>query len=74
MEWPHKKIFISYWISCLDEYMSVWMNKFMCLGSVFCTLKPHPNVNKYHTICYGESGIMYGWEIVEVRDNLIPMG
>ena len=68
------KIFIPYWISCLDEYMSVWMNTFTCRGFVFCPRKPHPKGNKYHTICCGESGIMYGWVIVEGRDHPIPMG
>ena len=29
--------------------------------------------NEYHTICWGESGIIYGWEIVEGRDHPIPI-
>ena len=69
-----QKVFIPSWISCLDESMSVWMNKFTCPGFVLCPCKPHPKGNKYHTICCGESGIMYGWDIVEGRDNPIPMG
>ena len=67
-------IFIPYWISCLYESMSAWMNKFTCPGFVFFPCKPHPKGNEYHTICCGESGIMYGWEIVEMRDNPITMG
>ena len=50
------------------------MNKFTCPGFVFCPRKPHPKGNKYHTICCGESGILYGWVIVEGRDHPIPMG
>ena len=50
------------------------MNKFACPGFVFCPRKPHPKGNEYHTIYWGESGIMYGWEIVEGRDHPIPMG
>ena len=34
---------------------------------------PHPKVNEYHTICCGESGIMYIWDIIEVRNHPIPI-
>ena len=54
--------------------MSVWMNKFMFPGFFFCNIKPRPKGNEYHTICCGESGIMYDWEIVDGRYNPIPMG
>ena len=54
--------------------MSVWMNKITCPGFVFCPCRPRPKGNKYHTICCGESVIMYVWEIVEGKDLLIPMG
>ena len=54
--------------------MSMRMNKFMRPGFIFCPRKPHPKCNEYHTICCGESGIMDGWDIVEVRDHPIPMG
>ena len=50
------------------------MNKFTRPGFFLCPRKPYPKGNAYHTICCGESGIMYGWEIVERRYNLIPMG
>ena len=69
-----RRIFIPSWISRLDESMYVWMNKFTCPGFVFCPRKPHPKGNKYHTICCGESGIIYVLEIVEGRDHQIPMG
>ena len=54
--------------------MYTWMNKSTCPGFVFCPLKTHPEGNDYHTICCGESGIIYGWWIVEGRDHTIPMG
>ena len=69
-----QRIFIQSWISCLDESMSAWINKFACPGFVFCPRKPHPKGNEYHTICCGESGIVYDWETVEGRDHPIPMG
>ena len=50
------------------------MNKFTCPRFVFCPHKPHFKGNEYHAIYCGEIGIMYGWEIVEGRDHLIPMG
>ena len=63
----HMNVLIPSWISCLDEYISVWMNKFTCAGFIFCPHKPHTKSNKYHTIFCGESGIIYGSEIVELR-------
>ena len=54
--------------------MSVWMNKFKCPGFFAFHHKPHKKGNKYHTICCGESGLMYVWYIVEGMDNIIPMG
>ena len=52
----------------------MWINKCMCPEFVLCPHKPRIKGNKYHTICCGKSGIMYGWDIVEGRDNTIPMG
>ena len=53
--------------------MSVCINTFTCIVFFFYPDKPCPKVNKYHTICCSESGIMYDWDIVKVRDHLIPM-
>ena len=50
------------------------MNKLTCPGFFFCPCKPYPKRKDYHTTCCGESGIMYSWEVVEERDNMIPMG
>ena len=46
-------MFRSSWVSCLDESMSIWNNKWSCPGWVFCPRKPHPFGNEYHTICCG---------------------
>ena len=63
------KIFVPAWVSCLDESMSIWFNKFTCPGWVFCPRKPHPYGNEYHSICCGLSGIMYAIELVEGKDK-----
>ena len=68
------RVFILYWISCLDKSMYVCINKFTYPGFVFCPSNPHPKVNEYHTICCGESGIIYIWEIVDGRNHPITMG
>ena len=57
------------WVSCLDESMSIWYNKWICPGWVFCPCKLHPFGNEYHTIAYGVSGIMYDLEIIEGKDH-----
>ena len=69
-----QNLFIPSWISCYDEPVSVWMNKLMCTGFFFSPHKPHPNFKEYHTLFCGESAIMYGWEIIDGRYHLIPMG
>ena len=68
-----QKVFIPYLISCLDESMSVRMNKFTLPGFLFCPRKPHPKVKEYHTICSGENGIIYGREIFKERNTIISM-
>ena len=40
----------------------------------FCPCNTHPKGNEYHTICFGESNIRYIWDIVEGRDNIVPIG
>ena len=37
---------------------------FTCPGFSFCYCKPHPKGNECHNIFCGESGILYGWDIV----------
>ena len=69
-----QKVFTSSWISCLDEYMFLWMNKFTCPGFVLFSCEPHSKGNDYHIICCCESGIMLDWYIVEGRYYPVPMG
>ena len=57
------------WVSCLDESMSVWTNRWTCPGWMFVPRKPHPMGNEYHSICCGISGIMYAIELVEGKDR-----
>ena len=56
------------WVSCLDESMSLWMNKYTCPGRMFVPRKPHPFGNEYHSVCCSMSGIMWGIELVEGKD------
>jgi len=53
------------WITCLDESMSIWHSRWTCPGWVFCPRKPHQFGNEYHTICCGETGILFDFEMVE---------
>ena len=69
-----KRVFMPYWLLCLNEYMPVWMNKFIFPGFLLFSCKTHPNGNDYHTICCSKSVIMYVWKIFKGRDHLIPMG
>lgn len=61
--------FSASWISCLDESMSKWMQRYTCPGFVFCPRKPWPFGNEYHTIACGESGILFFMEMVEGKDK-----
>ena len=69
-----QNVFISSWISCSDESLSMCMNKLTCPGFVFWTHKAHTKGNGYHTICCGESGIIYVLEKVEEKGHIITMG
>ena len=61
--------FTSSWISCLDESMMKWLNKFTCPGFMFVPRKPWPFGNEFHTIACGETGILFALEIVEGKDQ-----
>ena len=61
--------FVPSWVSCLDESMSIWFNKWTCPGWMFVPRKPHPFGNEYHSVCCGETSIMWGIEIVEGKDS-----
>jgi hypothetical protein len=62
------------WISCLDESMSKWVNKFTCPGFIVVPRKPWPMGNEYHTIACGESGVLYQIELVEGKDQPRELG
>ena len=50
------------WLSCLDESMNSWLNKF-CLGFMSVPRKPHPLGNEYHSIADGDDGKAIMWRI-----------
>lgn len=58
-------VFTPGWISCLDESMSIWFNRWSCPGWMFVPRKPHPFGNEYHTLCDGQWGVLYHMELVE---------
>ena len=64
-----QKIFQPGWVSCLDESMSPWTNKYTCPGHMVVPRKPWPLGNEYHTICCCTSGVMYAAELVEGKDR-----
>ena len=56
------------WVSCLDESMLKWVNKYTCPGFVMCLQKPWPLGNEYHSIACCDSGIMYAIKMVEGKN------
>ena len=54
-----QKFFILTCISCLDKYMSIWMDKSKFSVFAFFPSKPHPKGNKYRIVCFSESCFMY---------------
>ena len=64
-----ENVFKTGYITCLDESMSSWMNRWTCPGWMFVPRKPRPFGNEYHTICCGLSGILFGMELVEGKDR-----
>ncbi len=62
------KDFIAGWVLCLDESMSIWLNRWTCPGWIFFPQKPHPFRNEYHTACYGLLGILFSIELVEGKN------
>ena len=57
------------WVSCLDESMSTWTNKYSCPGWMFVPRKPWPFGNEYHTVSCSLSGILWQMELVEGKDS-----
>jgi hypothetical protein len=58
------------WLSCIDESVNVWLNKF-CPGFMSLPRKPHPFGNEYHSIADGDKGHFIMWRIclVEGKDR-----
>eukprot|EP00956_Cyclotella_meneghiniana_P024387 scaffold48896_cov69-Cyclotella_meneghiniana.AAC.2 len=58
------------WLSCLDESMNSWLNKY-CPGFMVVPRKPHPFGNEYHSIADGDKGypIMWRVKIQEGKDR-----
>ena len=59
---------LSLWISCLDESMMIWFNKFTSPGFKIVPCKPHPFGNEWHTIACVLCGVLYRAELVEGKD------
>ena len=57
------------WITCLDESMSRWLNRWTCPGWMFVPRKPKPFGNEYHSICCGTSGIVFAIQLCEGKDR-----
>ncbi len=55
-------------VSCIDESMSTWINKYTFPSFVSCSMKQWPFGNKYHTIADALSGILYDLKIVKGKD------
>ncbi|KAL7474259.1 hypothetical protein ACHAW6_000238 [Cyclotella cf. meneghiniana] len=54
--------YIPSWLSCLDESMNSWLDKF-CPGFMSVPQKPHPLGNEYHSIADGNNGKPVMWRI-----------
>lgn len=69
-EWNNhmEKVFLSSHTVCLDESMVVHNNE-RVPGFMTVKRKPHPLGNEYHTICDGETCIMFKMELVEGKSR-----
>ena len=69
------RVFSPSWVSCLDESMSPWIQRWSCPGWQCVPRKPKPFGNEYHTICCGLSGVLYQLDMVEGKSrNVRAMG
>ena len=55
------------WVSCLDESIITWTNKYSCPGWMFVPQKPWPFGNEYHMVCCSLSGNLWQMELIEGR-------
>lgn len=65
--------FFSSWRNCLDESMMVWTNEWTAPGFMVVPRKPKPFGNEWHTICCGETGILFYMELVEGKDRPVEI-
>ena len=64
-----KEVFMPSWVSCLDESISPWTNKFTCPGFILCPCKPHNKGNEYHFICCSLSHLMFAIDLREGKKD-----
>ena len=65
--------FIPSFMTCLDESMVAWLNKWTCPGWVHLPRKPHPFGNEYHTIACAATHIIFHVELVEGKDRPLQL-
>ncbi|KAL7502075.1 hypothetical protein ACHAXN_000162, partial [Cyclotella atomus] len=63
------EVFAARWVKCLDKSMSIWTNRWTCLGWVFRPRKPWPFGNEYHSAFCALCGLMFSIELVEGKDR-----
>ena len=63
------EVFSCSWVACLDESMSLWLNRWTCPGWIFVPRKPWSMGNEYHSMCCGMTSIMFAIDLVEGSDR-----
>ena len=63
------EVFSCSWVACLDESMSLWLNRWTCPGWTFVPRKPWSMGNEYHSMCCGMTSIMFAIDLVEGSDR-----
>ena len=58
----YEENYIPSWLSCLDESMNSWLDKF-CPGFMTAPRNLHPLGNEYHSIADGDAGKPIMWRI-----------
>ena len=56
-------------VVCLDEFMSLWSNRWTCPGWTFYSRKMWSMGYEYHSMCCGLSSIMFSIDLVEGKDR-----
>jgi len=69
MELQHDRNFSCSFVACLDETMSLWLNRWTCPGWTFVPRKPWSMGNEYHTMCCGVTSIIFSIDLVEGSDR-----